>query len=145
MSEPKLDIHATPERFGHLERAMEMARLVSEEHHLGFPVDDSLCGVKEFSGSTEEKAFLEGYFLALAFCSGAVSGGKVREFARWAQAVDEFTLNSWADASMKRQTLFEQNPEVQTDSGTPTPTNFVSDMEAIRIGKVIDRAKVRGK
>lgn len=112
----KLDINKNPERFSHLDRAREYDRFLHHEFGWGEPtVADGLFGCSDYSGISTP-AFLEGFMAALAFCSGAISGGKLREFSKWSEPLDVMTLNKFAQSCMERQTLWDKNPELNKDN-----------------------------
>lgn len=110
-----LCINTAPERFSHMERALLYEDFLNREHSFGYSLDDRIFGVSEFTGISEP-AFVEGFMAALAFCSGAVSGGKVREMTRWAKSIDTHQMVNHAQACMSRQTLWEQNEEKEQKS-----------------------------
>lgn len=107
----KLDINKQPERFSHIERAKEYDSMIHQEFGWGAPNSEKLFGCHDYSGISQP-AFVEGFMAALAFCSGAISGGKFRDMSKWAlPGVDTMTMNKFAQSCMERQTLWEKNPD----------------------------------
>lgn len=66
----------------------------------------------QLSGELTTDSFIEGFMTALAFCCGAVSGGKARDFLSFRVGHIEIPgLVNFASAAMDRQTLWPQNEE----------------------------------
>lgn len=70
---------------------------------------NSLYGIHDYSGISAT-SFIEGLMLGIAYCAGAISGGKMREIIRIAApSADSFTINKFAESAMNSQTLWEIN------------------------------------
>jgi len=81
------------------------------------PYQLNVLGVTPKS-TPETKAFIEGFMVAMAFCTGSISGGRMRELFRDVYPdIDEFKLQSWANSVMGMQSLWEKNE-------APKPTGF---------------------
>lgn len=113
----KLDIRKCPERFSHIERAQYMHNLICTDPLSNpkweIPIgSDSMFGVVQLNLSAT--IFLEGAMIAAAFCSGAISGGKLREMVKASGfSVDAYVLNKFLESAMNSQTLWDKKEEVQ--------------------------------
>ncbi len=98
MTKVELDIHKEPERFSHEERATELCNYACGDIGMkGFKDGERICGLSTYDPETA--AYLEGFFAAVAFMSGTISGGKVRHFAKWmGRDVDLFQMVNIAAA-----------------------------------------------
>lgn len=109
-----------PERCSAFERGMVHNNLIAQE--FGFKtwlVDYALtkesplfCGRHWLTTTPTESAFMEGFFAAVAFCSGAASRGKVMDISAKTFGHDQLhmMLNT-AKSAMEHQTLWEQNKD----------------------------------
>ena len=85
------------EGWSRTERIASLQRLTNEEAKSKWA--PSMFGASPYG---EEAAFLEGFTAALAFCSGSISGGRLREIARiTSDSIDTFALNNYARSVME--------------------------------------------
>ena len=127
----ELDINKNPERFSAFERAIHAHNLICKEMkfdkwELDLPVTNEtkfMCtGV--YGGTGYVGAFLEGLMVATAFCSGSISGGKVREMCKVAnEHLDLHMIVNFMSSTMECQTLWEQNPSLDIDNSMTSPLN----------------------
>ena len=92
-----------------LERASFCERMIITEHEFKCP--NNLCRVKgnELQPTEQEALILEGAMAMLAFCSGSISGGRLREILiPDMPTTDLFSLNSFAKSAMENTTLWSE-------------------------------------
>ena len=119
----KLDINKNPERFSSFERAINTHNRICDEFgfndwKLTLPAtkETIFLGCTFWHGVGYTALFLEGFMSALAYCSGSISGGRLRELTREADCtqIDEFALNNFAQTVMTNQTLWN-NQQAEID------------------------------
>lgn len=103
-----------PETWSHMERAVTMHNFICTDplaYETWKSTHPQLFGIHDMSG-VAAPAWMEGFMVALAFCSGAVSGGKLREFARIIDPhLDTFGLNKFAESAMASQYIWDKQEE----------------------------------
>jgi len=135
----KLDINKNPRSFSALERAIHAHNFICREFDFGdwkveIPVtkDTNFFGLNWLSGSGHAGYFIEGFMLAAAYCSGSISGGKLRELLDGSDITcDVFRLNSFLQCAMTNQTLWEQNPDKHEEPSDGVTFDGTGDSSSI--------------
>lgn len=120
---PKPSIADNPIAFTPLERAAYAHDFTCQEFDIpewklwSDPPNPALnvFGAARSSGD-ETQSFIEGFMVAMAFCTGSISGGRMRELFRDSYPeIDEFKLQNLANSVMGMQTLWDQNEAPQEE------------------------------